>query len=84
MIAGERSLRTSVQKWFGYKGETSFRVLEFGRTRSTRKRFVRVGIPKQQEPLAIVFFRHDDGSWNVFPPMPRTLSMQMKQSYQGI
>ncbi|MDR6478880.1 hypothetical protein ABIE53_005626 [Burkholderia sp. OAS925] len=76
MNACERSLRTSVQKWFGYKAEASFQVLEFGRTLS-RKRFVRIGILKQEDPLAIVFFRHDDGSWNVFPPMPRTLSMQI-------
>jgi hypothetical protein len=68
MYAGERSLRVLVDKWIGPGVPMTARVMEFSRTRSDRRRYVRVGTFRRDECFAIVFFRHDDGSWNVFPP----------------
>jgi hypothetical protein len=67
MGSGEKCLRTLVGKWFGPSAVVTIRVMEFGRTRTDRRRYVRIGAARAGESLAIVFFRHDDGSWNVFP-----------------
>ncbi|MBC8732624.1 hypothetical protein F6X39_31295 [Paraburkholderia sp. UCT2] len=76
MSFGEKSLRLLVGKWFGPAIATPVRVVEFSRTASDRRRFVRVGVARPEGSLTIVFFRHDDGSWNVFPPMGVTPSMR--------
>lgn len=67
MGSGERSLRRLVNKWFGMSGVT-VRVQAFGRTPVSGSRYVLICAVGQPEHLRIVFFRHDDGSWNVFPP----------------
>jgi hypothetical protein len=50
--------------------------MEFGRTPSDRRRYVRIGVIRPDEGLTIVFFRHDDGSWNVFPAKASTPAMR--------
>jgi hypothetical protein len=67
MGSGEKCLRTLVGKWFGSPPVVTILVLEFSRTRTGRKRYVRIGTARADRSLTIVFFRHDDGSWNVFP-----------------
>lgn len=60
---GDRCLHSLLGKWFG---AAPVRVVEFGRTPWDRRRYVRVSaLPPQAS--TVVFFRHDDGSWNVFP-----------------
>jgi hypothetical protein len=68
MHTGERSLRVLVEKWLWTDSAMTVRVMECSRTPSDRRRYVRVGTFGPKGYLAIVFFRHDDGSWNVFPP----------------
>ena len=75
MEARERSLRLSVGKWFEGTAQTPVRVLAFGRIVPGGPRYVRVGIRRDGKSPNIVFFQHNDGSWNVFPPIARTLSM---------
>jgi hypothetical protein len=67
MGSGEKCLRTLVSKWFGSSAVATLRVMEFSRTGTDRRRYVRIGAARADESLTIVFFRHDDGSWNVFP-----------------
>lgn len=74
--SGEKSLRLLVGKWFGPAAAVSVHVMEFSRTASDRRRYVRVGALRAQGLLTIVFFRHDDGSWNVFPPKANTPAMR--------
>jgi hypothetical protein len=31
-------------------------------------RFVRVEVSRQERRVSFLFFRHIDGTWNVFPP----------------
>jgi hypothetical protein len=48
------------------------RVIQVRNNRSEHQRFVRVEALRPTGLLSIIFFRHDDGTWNVFPPsMPR-------------
>ncbi len=75
MGSGEKCLRTLVGKWFGPSAVT-IRVIEFSRTRTDRRRYVRIGAVEANGGLAIVFFRHDDGSWNVFPAKMSTPAMR--------
>jgi hypothetical protein len=69
MNASEKSLRLVVEKWFAPTPAMPVHVTEFGRTTSTQRRYVRIEALRPAGPLAIFFFQHDDGSWNVFPPI---------------
>ncbi|MFX1689673.1 hypothetical protein PWR05_34930 [Paraburkholderia sp. A2RI-6] len=75
MGSGEKCLRTMVGKWFGPSAVVTVRVMEFSRTRTDRRRYVRIGTVRADGGLTIVFFRHEDGSWNVFPAKVSTPAM---------
>jgi hypothetical protein len=64
----ERSLRGLVEKWFGSASRESICVTRFSHTRRKSWRYVCVEARQTSEPYAFIFFRHDDGSWCVFPP----------------
>ena len=68
MNDGGKSLRLVVEKWFAPTPAIPVRVTEFGRTSSNQRRYVRIEALRPAGLLVIFFFRHDDGSWNVFPP----------------
>lgn len=68
MYSGEKSLRVVVDKWFGPGAAMTVRVIEFSRTPADRRRYVRIGTLRPEGWLMIFFFRHDEGSWYVFPP----------------
>jgi hypothetical protein len=75
MYSGEKSLRVLVEKWIGPGEAMTARVTEFSRTPSDRRRYVRVVALWRGGYFTIVFFRHDDGSWNVFPSKSAPPSM---------
>lgn len=75
MGSGEKCLRTLVDKWFGPPSVVTTRVMEFSRTRVDGRRYVRIGAASADGNLTIVFFRHDDGSWNVFPAKASRITM---------
>lgn len=56
------------QKWFAPTPAIPVRVTRFIRSRSNRRRYVCVEISKPAGSFVIFFFRHDDGTWRVFPP----------------
>lgn len=68
MTNGNSPLRSLVEKWFGSTGAAPVRVTRFGRTRSSRVRYVSICAPHATNPFEIHFFRHLDGKWCVFPP----------------
>ncbi|SDG15838.1 hypothetical protein [Paraburkholderia phenazinium] len=68
MSAAEKSLHWIVDKWLAPTPATPARITRMGRTGSRRGRAVCVETLRPGGLLSIVFFRHDDGSWNVFPP----------------
>lgn len=66
-LATERSLRFLVEKWLAPVPSVPVRVTEFSRTKWDNTRYVRVetGLPGGAHSL--IFFRHSDGCWCVFP-----------------
>ena len=67
----ERSLRVLVEKWLGTEGAKCARVTRFNHSAQKKWRYVCVETQRPSGTFAIVFFRHDDGSWCVFPPSIR-------------
>ncbi|WP_213309064.1 hypothetical protein [Paraburkholderia sacchari] len=62
-----QSLRYQVEKWLA--PTTPVHVTAFGHTRSGGARYVCVETRRAMGFHALFFFRHDDGYWNVFPPV---------------
>lgn len=62
------SLRELVDKWLAPTLASPGRMTHFSRTADSRHRYVRIEAAHPTGVLAIFFFRHDDGSWCVFPP----------------
>ncbi|MBP0588514.1 hypothetical protein J8I87_02025 [Paraburkholderia sp. LEh10] len=68
MNVHQQSLRELVEKWLSPTPATPLRVTQFSRTRDSNRRYVCVEVARPACSVAIMFFRHDDGSWRVFPP----------------
>ena len=62
-----KTLHWAVDKWLGSTSATPARDLHFYRTQVHRS-CVCVQAMGSDGLLSIFFFRHDDGSWNVYPP----------------
>ncbi|CAB3729457.1 hypothetical protein LMG24238_05587 [Paraburkholderia sediminicola] len=62
-----QSLRCQVEKWLAPTVATPVRVTAFSRTRLTGRRYVCVESASQSGTRTLFFFKHDDGSWYVFP-----------------
>ncbi|NKJ50703.1 hypothetical protein CIC12_29070 [Burkholderia sp. SG-MS1] len=75
MSTHPKSLRQLVDKWFVITPPVRGHVIEFGRTSREQWRFVRIGVSRSDALPSIVFFRHYDGSWNVFPPSSSATSV---------
>jgi len=68
MNIAEKSLRFLVEKWLAPTATMRIRVVQSGRMGLHKRRYVRVEASAATGSRAIFFFRHDDGSWCVFPP----------------
>ncbi|MGU7782835.1 hypothetical protein [Burkholderia sp. PU8-34] len=75
MNGTESSLRMQVDKWLAPSARVPARVVRFSRMPAQRRRYVCVEAAHPAGTIAIFFFRHDDGSWCVFPPADRRLAM---------
>ncbi|MBW9107202.1 hypothetical protein [Paraburkholderia phenoliruptrix] len=75
MAAAEKTLHWAVEKWLAPTPSMPARVVEFCHRASQHRRFVRVEALRPGGLLSIFFFRHDDGSWNVFPPQAERPAM---------
>ncbi|SOE90687.1 hypothetical protein SAMN05446935_10003 [Burkholderia sp. YR290] len=75
----EGSLRSVVEKWFGAGSDAHARVRRSRYIRCKQWRCVRVEATRSADTLELIFFRHDDGSWCVFPPDTRRLSMDVSK-----
>ena len=62
------SLRCQVEKWLAPAPAISGHVTRFSRTQLGGRRCVYVETSSSRGVRALFFFRHDDGSWYVFPP----------------
>lgn len=68
MCAPETSLRGLVDKWLAPTHAMRTRVTRFSRLSLHSQRYVCVETSGPTGTLALFFFRHDDGSWRVYPP----------------
>jgi hypothetical protein len=80
MSTRERSLSILVAKWLGQDLMGSARVTRFSQSRQRPWRSVCVETTQPAGPIAIVFFRHDDGSWCVFPPDAKRPAMSFARN----
>jgi hypothetical protein len=64
----EQSLRWQVEKWLAPAPATPIHVTRLGHPGRGGRHCVRVETSSPAGVRALFFFRHDDGSWYVFPP----------------
>ncbi|WP_322029279.1 hypothetical protein [Paraburkholderia sp. J76] len=69
------SLREVVERWLMPGHAVPFRVRPL--RNAGRGRCVRVEARAPRGDITICFFRHEDGIWRVFPPLPRRLTMRV-------
>ncbi|MBB5443132.1 MULTISPECIES: hypothetical protein [unclassified Paraburkholderia] len=63
-----QSLRCQVEKWLAPAPTMHVHVTRFSRAAGDGRRYVCVEASSPAGARALFFFRHDDGSWSVFPP----------------
>ena len=67
------------REMFGAGSDAHARVRRSKYIRCNQWRCVRVEATRSADTLEPIFFRHDDGSWCVFPPDTRRLSMDVSK-----
>lgn len=72
------TLRFLVEKWPAHAETTRIRVTRSDRKGANQRRHVQVGALRPEGIIAILFFRHGDGTWRVFPPEPEPDRMAMR------
>ena len=75
MTNARETLRSMVDKWLAPNLLEEVRVTEFRHIGPNRDCYVRVEASRASGAIALFFFRHDDGSWCVFPPARKQPSM---------
>ncbi|MGT2509268.1 hypothetical protein [Cupriavidus basilensis] len=70
MGIGGMSLRGLMEKWLGPDGPTIARITRM-RDDVRQRGYVLVEVERASGALSLMFFRHADGSWCVFPPCDR-------------
>ncbi|MFM0347871.1 hypothetical protein P0D96_27605 [Paraburkholderia sp. RL17-347-BIC-D] len=68
MASAKNSLRETVELWLAPDPLNGIRVTEFRNRRSAHECYVCVETLRAAGPVALFFFRHQDGAWRVFPP----------------
>ncbi|SOE69723.1 hypothetical protein SAMN05446635_3610 [Burkholderia sp. OK233] len=74
-----QSLRCQVEKWLAPAPATPVRVTAFSRTRLGGRRYVCVETSSPSGAHALFFFKHDDGSWCVFPQTANSRKLAAEQ-----
>ncbi|EYS97647.1 hypothetical protein CF68_07785 [Cupriavidus sp. SK-4] len=70
MGIGAMSLRGLMQKWLGPDAVERARITRM-RDDASPRGYVQVEVERPSGALCLMFFRHADGSWCVFPPCCR-------------
>nr|WP_085489247.1 hypothetical protein [Paraburkholderia susongensis] len=76
MAGGQKSLRVMVEDWLAPDPAKGVRVTEFRNRRSQHECYVCVETLRAAGPVALFFFRHQDGAWRIFPPARERPAMQ--------
>ena len=75
MNSSTRSLHRVVDKWLAPTPATPARVVRLWHGDDRLKGCVRVEVCRPAGVFSVLFFRHSDGSWCVFPPPKSRPSM---------
>jgi hypothetical protein len=68
MNAARKSLRMQIHKWFGYACARTIHITRTSLPNGGHVRCVTVRATQPGNSLVVAFFRHGDGSWQVYPP----------------
>lgn len=80
MTNGKNSLRAMVEHWLAPDPARPVRVTQFRNRRAAHERFVCIETFRTERPIAMFFFRHDDGAWRVFPPSRERPAMRIPEA----
>nr|WP_246356313.1 hypothetical protein [Paraburkholderia humisilvae] len=80
MSTSRKTLRSVVEKWFSLTKSRPSHVTRLSRAAGYGRHCVLVEAARHEGALSIFFFRHVDGSWNVFPPATERPSMMAARS----
>lgn len=70
MSSGGHSLRRLIDKWFALASGSGYRLVPPPRTQRSLGRCVCFEATGASGALRFFFFRLDDGSWSIYPPVP--------------
>jgi hypothetical protein len=62
------NLRHTIDKWLAPTPAAPVHAIRLCRMQSSHVRYVRVETIRSAGVFALLLFRHDDGTWQVFPP----------------
>ena len=79
MTSRGKSLREMVAHWLNPDSSMPVRVIRYRSGWANRQLYVQVETRKSQGPVAMYFFRHEDGAWRVFPPRRESPAMRVVQ-----
>jgi hypothetical protein len=68
MARAGKSLRLMVEHWLAPESPKRCRVTQFKNRHSTGECYVCVETFNATGRVAMFFFRHQDGTWRIFPP----------------
>ncbi|MFM0133274.1 hypothetical protein PQR09_36250 [Paraburkholderia sediminicola] len=77
MSTAKNSLREIVEHWLAPDPADGLRVTEFRNRRSNQGCYVCVETLTATGPVALFFFRHQDGAWRIFPPSRERPAMRV-------
>ncbi|APR40280.1 hypothetical protein [Paraburkholderia sp. SOS3] len=75
-----KTLRWAVDKWLAPTAAAPARITRCSRTAGAGLGCVRVEASRPDGLLSFFFFRHGDGSWNVFPPAQKRPAMNASRA----
>lgn len=73
------SLRQSIDKCFSPSQRGRIRVTRFRHGETGGQSGVIVRLPGATEAIEVLFFRHDDGAWRLFPAATRRPTMSVSR-----
>ena len=68
MTNGGKSLRLMVEHWLVADPANGVRVTEFRNRPSKQECYVCIETLRGENPVSMFFFRHQDGTWRIYPP----------------
>lgn len=75
MACEEKSLRLTVARWLALDPAAPVRVTKFRNKRSIHECYVYVETFKAGQPIGMFFYRHQDGTWRIYPPTRKRPAM---------